>query len=736
MTEATLNSSGESEFGYGQIFGVLLRRWIWIAGAIGLGLAGGAYVSIRQEPTYTSSMQLIVEPNFEKDVTQADLTGLPKSQANETDYATQLNLMRSNQFIKETVDKLKNEYPDLTPEAASKSFVLSRVVEGSKDAVSTRIVEAKYTDNDPVRSQKFLETLKKIYLNYNQEQQSDRLNRGVQRVNERLSNTRENLGEAQSALELFRQKQNLIDPSLQAQAAVEALNQVQNEQRQLLSELKTTESRSQILQQQLVLSPQSAVMAARLSQSGRLQELLNTLQKANLQLADLRIIFTDQDPEVQYLIEQRNNQLAELREEIGSITQQPPADLNAAVLSLLQLGQIDLSLVADLIEADVELKSMDARRQSLSQLESGLRKEINSYPSLIAEYDRLQPSVEIERTTLQQLLAQREQLSAELDRGGFNWQVVALPNLGVPFEASRLRPLLLGGVVGLFLGGMLVFVREGMDKVVRTSDELKKQVPLPLLGILPPQMSRRSFSLGGQEVIPVATLHPELTDSDLIQTIIRLPFRESLDLIANTLQLLQTERVPKAFAITSGLPGEGKTTLTLGLALSFARMNQRVLVIDADLRRSGIQTELGLTVRGGLSTYLQKQGAVQPHRLDFLGKYVDILPAGESPLDPITLLSSPRFETLITKSKKFYDIVLVDTPPVLGMADALKVGAICDSTVLVARLDQITQQELTKVLALLTPINVLGIVANGGRDGSARYVNYSSQVHASAQTDR
>ena len=164
-------------------------------------------------------------------------------------------------------------------------------------------------------------------------------------------------------------------------------------------------------------------------------------------------------------------------------------------------------------------------------------------------------------------------------------------------------------------------------------------------------------------------------------------------------------------------------------------MNQRVLVIDSDLRRSGIQTELGLNVQGGLSTYLQERCTVQPHRLNFWGNYVDILPAGESPYDPITLLSSPLFETLMTKSKELYDIVLVDTPPVLGMADALKVGAVCDGTVLVARLDQITQQELTEVLSLLTPINVLGIVANGGRDGSARYVNYSNRVHASAQTD-
>nr|WP_277882550.1 polysaccharide biosynthesis tyrosine autokinase [Pseudanabaena sp. FACHB-2040] len=728
-----MQPAGEQEFGYGQLLGVLLRRWVWLAGSLSLAMAGAVYVASQQEPTYQSSMQLIVEPNFQQDLRSEDLTGIATTQVNETDYATQLTLMRSKQFIEEAVASLQEEYPELDPDSVARAYSLGRIKE---DKNATRIFQATYVDDDPTRTQRVLQAMQAVYLRYNEERQEDRLNRGLNHVNEQLKRTRGNLQTAQSSLEQFRQGQNLLDPAVQGQAVVEALNQVQSEQRQLLADFSGVESRYQVLQQQLALSPQNAQLAARLSQSGRVQALLTSLQEANLALADRRIIFTDQDEEVQVLIEQRDNQLAELRQEISSIARRPVEDLDPTIQSLLQLGPIDLNLVGSLLEADSSLQSLQARWQSLTEMEELLLQELQRYPSLIAEYDRLQPNVEIERTTLQQLLEQREQLSSELARGGFTWEVIEQPQLGYQIGPDTTRPLALGVVAGLFVGGALAFVRESMDKVVRTSDDLKKQVPLPLLGILPTQVVRRGFAMPtlkrDQPPLP-GSLHPELAGSELMQTILCPPFRDSLDLIANQIQLLQKDHVPKALAITSGLPGEGKTTLTLGLAISLSRMNQRVLVIDADLRRSGIQAQLGLALESGLSTLLSVgSGFNRPHRLDFSTTHIDILPAGPAPADPITLLSSPRFRNLIAKCKDHYDLVLIDTPPVLGMADALKVGAACDSTVLVTRLDRITQPELTEVLALLTPLEVLGIIANGAKSTSSRYTSYANQPYVAA----
>lgn len=737
MTDAHFQSSSESEFSYGQIFSVLVRRWPWVLGALSLALAGAVYKASQEEPTYKSSMQMIVEPNFEQNLRVEDYQGVSSPTPKDQDYLTQLTLMRSDQFLNQAVNQLKKEYSDLSLEAVKNNFTLYRVEE---DKESTRIFQAVYVDNDPVKTQRFLETLQSVYLKFNKERQAKRLMQGLEHIDKQLISTRKNLQSAQSSLEEFRQNRNLIDPSLQAQAVTESLNRVQEEQRQLIADFSATEDRYKALSARLALAPETALLASRLSESTRVQSLLTTLQETNLALADRRIIFTDEDMSVQVLIEQRNNQIAALRQEISAIIRRPVSDLDSSTLSLLQLGKVDLNLVTQLLEADVSLKSIQARSQSLTQLEQSLRQEVNRYPSLIAEYDRLQPAVEIERTTLQQLLEQREALSSELARGGFTWEVVEAPTPGQQLGPDPVRPIALGLVAGLFAGGAIAFLVESMDKVVRTSDELKKQVALPLLGILPMQTARRSAGLLLTKRDPnqsFPSLHPELADSDLAQTVLWQPFRESLDLITNNLQLLKHERAPKSIAVTSGVPGEGKTTLTLGMALSLARMSQKVLVIDADLRRSGIQAQLGLDFQGGLSSFLTSRGgSIKPHRLDFGTCYVDVLPAGPAPVDPIILLSSPRFQRLLAKSKEVYDLVLIDTPPVLGMADAIKVGAVCDGTVLVTRLDRITQPELTEVLTLLAPIKVLGIVANGAKGKSSRYSSYTSRVYSTAASSR
>lgn len=723
MTSASYQPpSAEPEFGYGQLLGVLLRRWPWLLGALALSTAAAVFVSLREEPTYQSSMQLIVEPNYEDDLTAADLDGLAESGADDVDYATQLTLMRSKQFVRDAVDTIANEYPDLSVDQVEKNLVLSQVSEGKK---STRIFQADYVGDDPTQTKRLLEALKAAYLEFNEAQQARRLEEGLAHTNKRLANTQQNLQQAQTALEQFRQEQDLIDPASQSQAVVDALNQVQTSQRQLMVELGEIESRYQALEKRTALSPANALLAARLSESQRVQQLLNSLQESEVALADRRIIFTNQDATVQTLIAQRDNQREQLRQEISAIIRRPVNELDPEILSLVQLGNIDLNLVSELIEADITLDSIAAHWENLATIEDELRQELNRFPSLMAEYDRLQPRVEIERATLQDLLLQREQLSAELSRGGFDWQVVEPPDLGRQIGPDPIKPLALGIVAGLFIGGALAFIRDSIDNVVRTSDDLQRQVPLPLLGILPAQPIRRSFGWPHRSDGGPPVLHPELAASDLMQIVQWPSFREALDLVANNLQLTLRERGSQAIALTSGLAGEGKTTVTLGLAFSLARMQQRVLVIDADLRRSGIVSELGISTGGNLCEILKGlTEPCRPHRLDFGPAYIDILPAGDYLADPITLLSSPRLQKLIQRCKHAYDLVLVDTPPLMGMADALKVGAACDSMVLVTRLDQITQPQINQALALLTPLQVLGIVANGARSTAADYVDY------------
>jgi capsular exopolysaccharide synthesis family protein len=805
----SLNSDSESDFGYGQLLAVLARRSRCFLGTVGLVLAAATVLTIREDPQYRSAMQLLVEPNYEQRLQDESTTAIDYK-----DYATQLNLMRSRQFIERTVEALEAEYPNLTVEGVRGSLELSQL----KD---TKIFQAVYVNDDPIKTQRVLETLQQIYQDYNLEQQEQRLKRGLTSINGQLNVVRQDLLQSQSALREFRQQQNLIDPAQQATAVANALNQLIQEQQTLQAEYQEAQARYNTIQQQLARSPEEALIATRLSQSARYQSLLDQLQKTELELAQRRVIFSDADPSVEALVQQRENQLGLLKQEVervlGEVPQQfrtddalselaqaPPdaapdqqgsdtspldetpedtdADTDAdtddapfsleedapiaesesadssqpnsnalsasataevngqmntvadselnqlansgettspsvdessgELLSTGQLGALDLGLVSAIANAQATLNGLEARRQSLIQTEEWLRTELNRYPDLIAEYDRLQPEVDIERVVLEQLLKQRQEVSAELARGGFHWQVVEKPALGKKISPKPKQNALLGLVVGLFLGGIVALVRESMDEVARSTDDLRSPIHQPLLGALPIFQPPSRRSLPFLPSLP----RPMAERLSLIQLIQQASFRESIDLIYKNIQLLGRTKRLSSLLITSAQPKEGKSTLAFGLAVSAARLHQRVLLIDADLRHPILHAELGLANERGLSVLLEDPDTIpSPVPVSLADFRLDILPSGPKPIDPVRLLSSPRMKELMSLFESTYDLVIVDAPSLIGIVDALQVASVCSGALLISRLNHVTQSNFQQAIAMLHSLNLLGVVVNGSQ---------------------
>ncbi|HEY9807240.1 MAG TPA: hypothetical protein V6D04_11770, partial [Candidatus Obscuribacterales bacterium] len=344
------------------------------------------------------------------------------------------------------------------------------------------------TDSDPKKTQKVLQAIQKVYQDYNREQQQQRLSKGLSFINEQVPRVQGQVKQAEDALERFRKSQNLIDPEAQSKALFDALNSVRQDQRTNQAQLKDMQARYVALQQQVKRSPQQALVASRLSQSSRYQTLLNELQKTELNLEQQRLRFKDFDPHIKSLLEQRQRQVGLLRNEVSRVLGTVPAQLNGSGDDLLkagQLGETDLALITQLVDAQVNARALQARGQSLSQTEQQLTTELKRFPRLLAEYGRLQPNVEVGRETLQQLLKAKQELALEIARGGFDWQVVEAAQLGTQIGPSLKQNLLLGAVAGLILGSVAAFVREGIDDAVHSSDELKKQVAVPLLGLIP-----------------------------------------------------------------------------------------------------------------------------------------------------------------------------------------------------------------------------------------------------------
>lgn len=712
VNEHNLPINTETDGGYGQLFSVLMRRRFWLLGVLGSVLTIATVFTLISKPTYQSTMQLLIEPNYQgKRDTDAQR---PSQQYAESgvkidDYATQINVMRSSLLLQRAADILRPEYPKITAQEIKANLKLRQVLE---EKVNTKIVEATYTANDPVKAEKVLEAVYKVYQIYNREQQQQRLQKGLKFINEQIPVVSKTVDQAENKLEQFRKNYNLIDPEQQATAVSQSMNAIAQERQVIRAQYKDLQARYNALQQQLARSPQQALVASRLSQSSRYQTLLNELQKTELALSQRRVTFTDEDPQIKKFLEQRQNTIEMLKSEGGRVVgkQAQSEATGENILSQGQFSGIDLNLTNQLVDVQTNLNALRARDVSLEQTQKQLRTDLNRFPVLLAEYNRLQPLLQINRNKLQQLLQAQQELSLEIARGGFDWQALEEPKQGQQIGPNLKLNLLLGLVAGLMLGGVAAFLREAVDDSVHTSEELEKQVELPLLGMTP-ELPKNKLA---KPQISLPFGKPQFLAPWTVQVSNWPPTWESLDLIYKNIQLMNELASFKSLMVTSAVAGEGKSTLALGLALSAARLHQRVLLIDADLRRPNLHEMLNLPNEQGLSTLLSSdatlpgQGVVQSS-----GAFIDILTAGPLPSDPANLLSSQRMRELIAEFEKNYDLILLDAPPVLGMVDAMIAASLCTGVVLVSRVGQVTKTELTQARAMLNKLNVIGVVANG-----------------------
>ncbi len=722
-----LNSTPAAESGYGQLFAILQRRYLWVLAAGAASVAIAFAYTLRQEPTYISGMQFLVEPNYQGKKGESEAFADAKV---EVDFATQISLMQSSNLLKKAMALLQTEYLDLDPDDPGSVNGFRNgltIAQVASKKVETKIFSITYSSNDPIKTQKVLKAVQKVYQDYNLQQQQDRLSRGLSFVDKQLPQVQSNVKDAEAALEQFRQDQALIEPSAEAAAKTDMLNKLLSAQQETLVQIRELQTRYSDLQQKVNLSPQQAVSAARLNQSGRYQAVLNEIQKTELAIEQQRVRFKDNTLNMQPLLDQRQRQVKQLQLEASRLLGGgASASSGEGLLSTGQLGGLDQTLITRFVEAQSDLRTAQARYLSLLNNEQQVRKDLERFPQLLARYERLKPDIESNRETLKQLLKAQQDLGLELARGGFAWQVVEEAQIGAKTGPDLQKNLMLGLVVGILLGGVAAVSREAIDDSVHSSDELKQQTSVPLLGAIP------ELSLGALAGKPALRLPGQ--SQTLLPPIAQLtrwkPFRESLDLLYQNLQLLNATAELHSIVITSTLAGEGKSTLAVGLAVSAARLHQRVLLIDADLRRPNLHKLLNLPNEQGLSTLLVSQSPI-PQQIEIqdtsLRGNISVLTAGPTPADPAKLLSSQRMKEILATFEQTYDLVIVDAPPALGMVDAVLTASCCSGVLLVGRINQVTRPKLTQSIEMLNQLNLIGVVANGVSSPTIRETYYSAQ---------
>lgn len=347
-------------------------------------------------------------------------------------------------------------------------------------------------------------------------------------------------------------------------------------------------------------------------------------------------------------------------------------------------------------------------------------------------YNSLRIEVENKRTLLASLISKQNETLVSSRLSGLRTSNIKIidPALvpGGPFTPDIRRNLMLALLLGLLGGLGLVFLFEYLDNTVKGPEDAEKITGLASLGIIPflsPDGSKKrdqgryGYTYGTESAPDAAS--PEVSEIELINHLFpKFSIAEDYRTVRTSILFSRADATPKVICFTSSLPQEGKSATISNLAVSFAQLEGRVLLIDADLRKPRLHKVFGARNTVGLSGYLAGrvpfEDAVQKTQIDNIW----LMTSGPHPPNPAELLNSRHMRELVGLAKERFDTVLIDTPPVLAVIDPVIVASLADATVFIVRAAKTTRKALGRAVSEIrkSKADVIGLVFNEVRIGS------------------
>lgn len=389
-----------------------------------------------------------------------------------------------------------------------------------------------------------------------------------------------------------------------------------------------------------------------------------------------------------------------------AVDPQRAVDTNLQLLSLPLIAKRTAESLPGMTEKEVE-EAVETEQQGESDII--LVKATDSSPEGAAQ---------IANSFAAEFLAFREGGGANRERvqtGRVEVVERATPNSS-PVSPKPVRNVVFGALIGIVLGIGLALLLEQFDRRVKREEDLAEATGLPLLATIPKRPAFDSKHLGHDSLSPAET--------------------EVFRMLRANLRYFKVSQQVKSVLVTSAEPGEGKTLVSLGLALAAVTSGERVLLLEADMRDPGLSRVLGLPASGGLSKLLSDEemapaDAMTPVHARYLSDAVgdaslDVLPAGAIPPNPTELIESARMKEMLAYGEREYDFVVIDTPPVLVVSDAMPLIMSVSGVLAVSGLGVSTHNSAADLAEQLDRLGAptLGLVANFSEHTTRTYEGY------------
>ena len=575
--------------------------------------------------------------------------------------------------------------PDLSSEAYRSSVKhLMDVVEVAPVRRSN-LVEVYFYSHDPQLAARVANQLAADYIEQNLQVKWDETIKASEWLSNQLVGLKAKLEKSEDALQAYAQAHSILFVEDRKNLVNARLEQLQTEY---------TKAQADRFQKESLYS---------LVQAGKVQDLPGVLSNNLIQELSVRLAELERDYAQQTAIVKPDYPKAvQLRKQIDALQ----ASLETQKKALVQ------NIVDD-------YRSAVAREKYLAEAVEAQKKEVNDIAEKSIQYNILKREVDTNKQLYDGLLQRLKEAQVSAGLKASNIRIVDAAE--VPRRPVRPRVVLnlaIGFILGLGLGIGLAFFQDYLDKSLKTPDEVETLLRLPSLGVIP-----AFAALGAGKAPGTGLMSRRGATAQMAPAVQTSPASIEAFRSLRTSILLSANPVPKLILITSAFPGEGKTSTTINLGATLASLGSKVVIVDCDMRRPACHRSTGVENKPGFVQCLTGHVDLAEALLPVPGvENLSVIPCGPIPPNPAEILSSPMAGELFQRLRSQFEYVLVDSPPLLSVADSRILSTLTDAVVLVVRAYETSYDVVRRARALLygAGARILGVALNNvdfRRDG-------------------
>jgi polysaccharide biosynthesis transport protein len=713
---------------------IMRRRWIVITFLLTV-LTTVTIGTFMIKPQYRSTVTIKIDKENPNILTFKDVYAVERPE--EDYYQTQYKMLKSRNLAKRVIRQMKlDKNPEFAyqegkkPEVEVSSFLKkpesvlkedgidSDLVDGFLKRIEiapqqkSRLVNVSFTSYSPEIAAKVTEAIAKSFIDLNIESKFEATQQAREWLEKQLDAMKAKVEQAEERLNEYAEKNQIIFLDKESKG-----NDSENIVTKKLGELSTalTQATSDRIQKEALAyeirngDPESSSLVLNNALIMALKKDYAALESEYSQ--NLKIYKPDYP------------KMVKLRELSDQLKKKVDAEINRVVWSIRK-------------DYDAAVK----RESYLTAAFEKQKKEALDLNSRSVQYQILKREADTNKELYNGLLQRLKETGISGSLTSSNIQILDRAEIPKsPFKPKKTLNILLSLIVGLFGGIGLAFFAEYLDNTIKTPEDIEKRMAMPSLGIVPLYTSEgRALKVIRKSAEKAGIPAPHAQTVEFIShTDSKSHLSEAYSSIRTFLLFSAAGKPPKVMMVTSARREEGKTTTAINTAISLTKSDEKVVIIDADMRRPRLHKVFKVSNTMGLSSFLsgnQEFGDSLVKHTDIPN--LDVITSGPLPPNPAELLSSFRLRDIIDGLYPLYNFIIFDTPPILGLADAAITSTQTDGVIMVVRSGQTPKDAAMQAKKVLEGVNakVLGVVLNAINEPNMRY-GYSSYYQYYYQND-